>query len=134
MELIMLKITNWKDLPTLPISPSLLSQLNQHLLAPFHDENEAQSTWTELKCELWMITSLSDVSRVGVDGNSVTKHDRDLLSFAIENIEFEDELNQVTLLTLTIMSDSGQGLYLLMPKPLKVELLELLTPTGLTRG
>jgi hypothetical protein len=134
MELIMLKITNWKDLPTLPIAPSLLSQLKQHLLAPFHDENEAQSTWTELKCELWMITSLSDVSRVGVDGNCVTKHDRDLLSFAIENIEFEDELNHVTLLTLTIMSDSGQGLFLLIPKPLKIELLELLTPNGLTRG
>jgi len=48
----MLKITNWKDLNTLPITPTLLNQLKQHLLAPFHDEDEAQNTWTELECEL----------------------------------------------------------------------------------
>lgn len=130
----MLIITNWKNLPTLPITTTLLNQLKQHLLAPFHDENEAQFAWAELECELWMITSLEDVSRVGVDGKSITKDEKDLLYFALENIEFEDELDPSTLLTLTILSNSGQGLYLLIPKPLKVELLEFLTPNGLTRG
>ncbi|MGK0272446.1 MAG: hypothetical protein ACI88H_003117 [Cocleimonas sp.] len=43
----MLKITKWKELNTLPITPVLLEQLKQHLLAPFNDEKEAQSTWTE---------------------------------------------------------------------------------------
>lgn len=122
----MLKITNWKYLPTLPITPILLSQLKQHLLAPFDNEEEAQSTWTELECELWMISSLSDVSRVGVDGERITKREKNLLSFALENIEFEDELDYGSLLTLTILSDSGQGLYLLMPQSLKVELMNTL--------
>jgi len=126
----MLKITNWKNLPTLPITPILLNQLKQHLLAPFHDEDEdedeAQSTWAELECELWMITSLSDISRVGVDGNRITKREKDLLSFALENIEFEDKLDYGSLLTLTILSDSGQGLYLLMPQSLKPELIKKL--------
>ena len=126
MELIMLKITNWKDLPTLPITPTLLTQLKQHLLAPFHDENEAQNTWTELECELWMISSLSDVSRVGVDGNRITKREKNLLSFALDNIEFEDALDYGSLLTLTILSDSGQGLYLLMPQSLKLQLMNTL--------
>ncbi len=126
MELIMLKITNWKDLPTLPITPTLLTQLKQHLLAPFHDENEAQNTWTELECELWMISSLSDVSRVGVDGNRITKREKNLLNFALENIEFEDELDYGSLLTLSILSDSGQGLYLLMPQALKSDLMNTL--------
>ena len=122
----MLKITNWKELNTLPITPILLNQLKQHLLAPFNTEDEAQSTWTELECELWMITSLSDVSRVGVDGNRITKREKNLLSFALENIEFEDELDYGSLLTLTILSDSGQGLYLLMPQSLKPELMNTL--------
>ncbi len=126
MELIMLKITNWKDLPTLPITPTLLNQLKQHLLSPFYDEGEAESTWAELECELWMITSLSDVSRVDVDGNRITKREKNLLSFALENIEFEDELDYGSLLTLTILSDSGQGLYLLMPQSLKPELMNTL--------
>jgi len=122
----MLKITNWKDLPSLPITPILLNQLKQHLLSPFSNETEAQATWTELECELWMITSLSDVSRVGVDGKRITKREKNLLSFALENIEFEDELDYGSLLTLTILSDSGQGLYLLMPQPLKTELMKKL--------
>ncbi|WP_293133276.1 hypothetical protein [Moritella sp.] len=79
----MLKITNWKDLNILPITPILLNQLKQHLLSPFNNEEEAQSTWAELECELWMITSLSDVSGVGVDGNRITKREKQLLSFAL---------------------------------------------------
>jgi len=122
----MLKITNWKDLPTLPITPILLNQLKQHLLSPFNTEEEAQSTWAELECELWMISSLSDISRVGVDGNRITKRETNLLCFALENIEFEDELDYGSLLTLTILSDSGQGLYLLMPQSLKPELMNTL--------
>lgn len=122
----MLKVTNWKDLPKLPITHALLDQLKQHLLSPFTSEEEAESTWTELECELWMISSLSDVSRVGVDGNRITKRETDLLTFALENIEFEDELDYGSLLTLTILSDSGQGLYLLIPQSLKPELMNTL--------
>ena len=102
LELILLKITNWKDLPTLPITPILLNQLKQHLLAPFNTEEEARSTWTELECELWIMSSLSEISRVGVDGNRITKCEKNLLSFTLENIEFEDELDYASLLTLTI--------------------------------
>lgn len=130
----MFKITNWKDLQTLPISPILLNQLKQHLLVSFHDENEALSTWTELECELWMITSLLDISRVGVDGKYITQREHDLLSFALENVEFEDELDSSTLLTLTILNSSGQGLYLLMPWPLKAELIKELNLDKPTHG
>jgi len=126
----MLKITNWKDLPTLPITPVLLDRLKHHLLTPFYDEEEAQNTWTELQSELWLVSSLSDVSRVDVDGNSnsnsITKREKNLLSFALDNIEFEDELDYGSLLTLAILSDSGQGLYLLMPQSLKPELMKML--------
>ena len=134
MDLIMFKITNWKDLQTLPISPTLQNQLKQHLLVPFHDENEALSTWTELECELWMITSLLDISRFGVDCKCITQREHDLLSFALENVEFEDKLDSNTLLTLTILNSSGQGLYLLMPWSLKAELIKELNLDKPTHG
>jgi hypothetical protein len=73
--------------------------------------------------EIWMISSLSDISTVGADENSMTTNCRDRLSFALENIEFKDKLEQDYLLTLTILNSSGQGLYLLMPKSLKPELM-----------
>ncbi|MCI2965465.1 hypothetical protein MO387_20675 [Shewanella sp. N2AIL] len=116
----MLKIIQWKDLNTLPVTPTLLDQLKQHLLAPFNDENEAQLTWIELECELWMLSSMSGVC---VDSEYTPKNEKKLLSFALENIEFEVELDPLILLTLTIINDSGQGLYLLMSKSLKAELM-----------
>ena len=130
----MLKITNWKDLPTLPIPPILLTQLKQHLLSPFHDEEETQNTWVELSCELWFISTISAVSGVVVDGKSLTQRENDLLSFALNNIEFEDELDYGSLLTLTIISDSGQGLYLLMPQSLKAELMRTFNLNELNHG
>jgi hypothetical protein len=45
----MLKITNWQNMPTLPINQALLNQLKQHLQSPFSNENEAQSIWAELE-------------------------------------------------------------------------------------
>ncbi len=114
----MLKITNWKDLTTLPITSTLFEQIKQLLLYPFHDEAEAQEAWEELHCELWMITSLSDIP---ADGD-----DRNLLTFALEYIEFEDELDYGATLSLSIVEDTGKGLYLLMPKRLQASIMQRL--------
>ncbi len=53
----MLKVTNWKDLP---IPPILLNQVKQHLLSPFDNEDEAQSTWAELEGELYLRLSSNE--------------------------------------------------------------------------
>lgn len=111
----MIKITNLQQVTTLPITTILQEQVKSILTEPFHDEAETQQTWDELQCELWFLTSISDLSAVGVD-------DIEMLKQALTYTEFEDELDYGATLTLSIIEDSGKGIYLLLPKTLVAEL------------
>lgn len=111
----MLKITNIQQLSTLPITTTLQEQVKNILSEPSHDEVEPQQTWDELQCELWFLTSISDLSAVVVD-------DIEMLKRALTYTEFEDDLDYGAVLTLSIVEDSGKGIYMLMPKTLLTEL------------
>ncbi|MGR5411049.1 hypothetical protein [Vibrio sp. PNB22_8_1] len=113
----MLKLTNLQQISTLPITTALQDQTLSILTAPFHDEVETQQAWDELQCELWFLTSVSDLTADGVDGTDI-----ELLERALTYTEFEDELEQDMVLTLSIVEDSGKGIYILMPKTLLTEL------------
>lgn len=115
MELIMIKLTNLQQVTTLPITTTLQEQIKSILTEPFHDEAETQQTWDELQCELWFLTSISELSAVVVD-------DIEMLKRALTYTEFADDLDYGAVLTLSIVEDSGKGLYLLMPKTLLTEL------------
>lgn len=111
----MIKLTNLKQITTLPITTTLQEQVKTILTEPFHDETEAQQTWVELQCELWFLTSISELSAVVVD-------DIEMLKRALTYTEFEDELDYGATLTLSIVEDSGKGIYMLLPKTLLTEL------------
>lgn len=113
----MIKLTNLQQITTLPTTTTLQEQVKAILTEPFHDETETQQAWDELQCELWLLTSISDLTADGVDGTET-----ELLERALTYTEFEDELEQDMVLTLSIVEDSGKGLYLLMPKTLPIEL------------
>ncbi|OUD48864.1 hypothetical protein BTA15_24380 [Vibrio parahaemolyticus] len=115
MEFNMIKLTNLQQITTLPITSTLQEQVKAILTEPFHDEAETQQTWDELQCELWFLTSMSDLSAVVVD-------DIELLKRALTYTKFEDDLDYGAVLTLSIVEDSGKGIYLLMPKTLLTEL------------
>ncbi|TBT23571.1 hypothetical protein CGG93_21920 [Vibrio parahaemolyticus] len=115
MELTMIKLNNLQQIQTLPITTTLQEQVKTILTEPFHDEAETQQTWDELQCELWFLTSISDLSAVVVD-------DIEMLKRVLTYTEFEDDLDYGATLTLSIVEDSGKGLYLLMPKTLLTEL------------
>lgn len=115
MELIMIKLTNLQQITTLPITTTLQEQVKAILTAPFHDETETQQAWDELQCELWFLTSISDLPAVVVD-------DIEMLKRALSCTEFEDDLDYGATLTLSIVEDSGKGIYLLMPKTMLTEL------------
>lgn len=115
MELIMIKLTNLKRITNLPITTTLQEQVKTILTEPFHDEAETQQTWDELQCELWFLTSISELSAVVVD-------DIELLKHVLTYTEFEDDLDYGAVLTLSIVEDSGKGIYLLLPKTLLTEL------------
>lgn len=109
------KITNLQQISTLPITTTLQEQVKTILTEPFHDEEETQQAWDELECELWFVTSISELSAVVVD-------DIEMLKRALTYTEFEDDLDYGAVLTLSIVEDSGKGIYLLMPKILLTEL------------
>ncbi|TCT34838.1 hypothetical protein EDB29_1262 [Vibrio crassostreae] len=111
----MLKITNLQQIITLPTSTILQEQIKSILTEPFHDETETQQAWDELRCELWFLTSITDLNAVVVD-------DIELLKRALTYTEFEDDLDYGASISLSIVEDSGKGLYLLMPKTLRTEL------------
>ena len=111
----MIKLTTLQQISTLPITTILQDQVKTILTEPFHDEAETQQAWDELKCELWFLTSISDLSTVVVD-------DIELLKRALTYTEFEDDLDYGAVLTLSIVEDTGKGIYLLMPKTLLAEL------------
>ncbi|MCS0024567.1 hypothetical protein [Vibrio antiquarius] len=111
----MIKLTNLKQITTLPITTTLQEQVKSILIEPFHDEAETQQTWDALRCELWFLTSISDLSAVVVD-------DIELLKHVLTYTEFEDDLDYGAVLTLSIVEDSGKGIYMLMPKTPLTEL------------
>ncbi|EOW0803637.1 hypothetical protein ACN2MB_004684 [Vibrio parahaemolyticus] len=111
----MIKLTNLQQITTLPITTTLQAQVKSILTVPFHDETETQQAWDELQCELWFLTSISDLPAVVVD-------DIEMLKRVLTYTEFEDELDYGAILALSIVEDSGKGIYLLMPKTLLTEL------------
>ncbi|MDF4657633.1 hypothetical protein P3523_23590 [Vibrio parahaemolyticus] len=111
----MSKITNLQQISTLPITTTLQEQVKSILTEPFHDEAETQQAWDELQCELWFLTSKSELSAVVVD-------DIERLKRALTYTEFEDDLDYGAVLTLSIVEDRGKGIYLLLPKTLLTEL------------
>ncbi|HHC7216059.1 TPA: hypothetical protein ACN38N_004505 [Vibrio parahaemolyticus] len=111
----MIKLTNLQQITTLPITTTLQEQVKTILTEPFHDEAETQQTWDELQCELWFLTSKSELSTVVVD-------DIEMLKRALTYTELEDDLDYGAVLALSIVEDSGKGIYLLMPKILLTEL------------
>ncbi|MEZ8291661.1 hypothetical protein [Vibrio sp. 10N.237.312.B06] len=111
----MLKITNLQQATTLPTTTTLQDQVKAILTEPFHDETETQQAWDELQCELWFLTSINELYAVVVD-------DIELLKRALAYTEFEDALDYGASISLSIVEDSGKGIYLLMPKTLRTEL------------
>ncbi|TOA17848.1 hypothetical protein CGK32_23225 [Vibrio parahaemolyticus] len=115
MEFNMIKLNNIQQITILPITTTLQAQVLSILTEPFHDDVETQQAWDELQCELWFLTSKSELSAVVVD-------DIEMLKRALTYTEFEDDLGYGAVLTLSIVEDIGKGIYMLMPKTLLTEL------------
>ena len=111
----MIKVAIIENLLILPITTTLQEQVKSILTEPFHDETEIQQAWDELQCELWFLTSINDLNTVVVD-------DIGLLKRALTYTEFEDDLDYGASISLSIVEDSGKGIYLLMPKTFRTEL------------
>lgn len=92
----MIKLTNLQQITTLPITVTLQEQVKAILTESFHDEAETQQAWDELQCELWFLTSKSELSAV-VGG------DIEMLKRVLIYTEFVDDLDYGAVLTLSII-------------------------------
>ena len=112
----MKQITTIPDISTLLITTELIEQVTAILTTPFNSPDEAEQLWTELNCQLWHITDLNSLPT-----DQLT---RDKLLRAIDNIEWIESLDSDTQLSLTIVGDDGQGLYLLLSNNITLEMIE----------
>ena len=107
------KITKYAELSQLPLPPDLITQVQPHLLEPFDSEQEAEELWKELNCQLWFLCS--------DDEEPEDEATRRMLTHAVTYPEWEELIGEDYLLTLTIICDDGQGIYLLFHKDLSLE-------------
>jgi hypothetical protein len=109
----MQKITSWSQLEKLALPSTLTTQIKSHLLIPFDNVKEAEELWSELNCQLWFLTAEDDQPQDEVTRNQLTH--------AVSNPEWEELIGEEYILTLTIVCDDGQGLYLLFHKDLSLD-------------
>ena len=109
----MRKITKHAELTQLPLSLGLITQIQSHLLEPFNTEQQADELWKELDCQLWFLTA--------EDEEPEDEATRNMLTHAVTYPEWEELIGEDYLLTLTIICDDGQGIYLLFHKDLSLE-------------
>jgi len=112
-EIYMQKITSWSHLENLPLPSTLATQIKSHLLIPFDNEQQAEELWSELNCQLWFLTA--------EDEQTQDEAIRNLLTNAVSNPEWKELIGEEYILTLTIVCDDGQGLYLLFHKDLSLD-------------
>ncbi|WP_019617223.1 hypothetical protein [Psychromonas ossibalaenae] len=102
----MKKVSAVSEIPTLLITSELIEQVTTILTEPFNSMDEAEQIWAELKCQLWHITNLNDLP--------TDQASKDRLLHAIEYPEWIESLDSDTQISLTVVADDGQGLYLLL--------------------
>lgn len=109
----MQKITSWPQLEQLPLPSILTTQIKTHILIPFDNGQQAEELWSELNCQLWFLSAEDD--------DPQDEETRNLLTHAVSNPEWEELIGEEYILTLTIVCDDGQGLYLLFHKDLSLD-------------
>lgn len=101
-----MKIPTISEIPTLLITSELIQQVTSILTEPFNSPDEAEQIWAELNCQLWHVTNLNDLP--------TDQASKDRLLHAIKYIEWIEQIDSNTQLSLTVDGDDGQGLYLLL--------------------
>ncbi|MEI6894007.1 MAG: hypothetical protein V5789_05135 [Colwellia sp.] len=99
--------------------PSLvIDKLINLLIEPFGDKETALSFWVDGHTRLLIITSTTDLQTIDSIFNTSAIQQVD---DAFNNPEFIEALPEHYVLSLTIYSDEGHGLYVLRPSELAFE-------------
>ena len=102
-------ITHWPDMVELTLPEAVSQVLYEQLLEPFDSEDEAKQFWGETFSTI-IILDPSDA----IEGSEL----QDQIQFALTYPEYTVSLSMDYQLSVTIVNDSGSGIFLVIPPEL----------------
>ena len=105
-------ITHWPDKTELALPETLAQDLQRRLLEPFDSEGEAKEFWAETYSTVIILDHADSISDLQQD--PLWKQ----IEFALTYIEYTVPLSMDYQLSVTIVNDSGAGIYLVIPPEL----------------
>ena len=105
-------ITHWPDMAELELPDTVSQDLQHRLLEPFDDEDAAREFWYESSTTLIILDPTDTITQL---------KDSDVYSeieFALTYPEYTLPLSLGYQLSVTIVNDSGSGIFLVIPPEL----------------
>ena len=105
-------ITHWPDMAKLNIPEAVSQDLQRRLLEPFDSEASAKSFWNETSTTLLILDPTDTIT--ALKESDVWNQ----IEFALTYPEYTVPLSKGYQLSVTIVNDSGSGIFLVIPPEL----------------
>lgn len=103
-------ISNWPADITLALPKTIKQSLIAHLTIPFGNETSAKSFWLEYPPTLVIIDETDSTTTL----HNLSEQTLQQIEFAASNPEYSDELGSGYTVKLSITSDDGTGIYVVI--------------------
>ena len=108
----MQQINHWPDPAELALPETITQDLQQRLLEPFDSETSAKAFWVEASSTIIILGPTDSITALkGSDAWSQ-------IDFALTYTEYTVPLSMGYQLSVTIVNDSGSGIFLVIPPEL----------------
>ena len=105
-------INHWPDITELALPEEVSQDLYKQLLEPFDSRGEAKEFWKETFCSLIILENSDNI--IDLKGSDVWNE----IDFALTYTEYTVPLSMDYQLLVTIVNDSGTGIFLVIPPEL----------------
>ena len=108
-------ITHWPDMVELELPEPVSQDLQRRLLEPFDSERDAKVFWDETSSTVIVLDRADTIADLKQDSAWSQ------IEFALTYPEYTVPLSRGYQLSVTIVNDSGSGIYLLVPPDFRGE-------------
>lgn len=103
-------INQWPEDIQLALPESTKQVFLEHLIKPFGDKDIARDFWEEYPSVIVIIDKMVDVDYLDYLSTLTKRH----VEQALNNPEYTEQITNNTYVSLTILSDDGAGIYLVV--------------------